>query len=132
MLAGWAMLAPFFAFRAGWREYARVSPAGWGAILFLGIGCSGLGYLFWYAGLEKLETSRVAAFLYLEPLVTLAAAVVLLGEPVHWTTLAGGAIVLAGVFLVQRARKPVADGFSGGNVASGDLTPDVASGDLTP
>ena len=132
MLAGWAMLAPFFAFRAGWREYARVSPAGWGAILFLGIGCSGLGYLFWFAGLEKLETSRVAAFLYLEPLVTLAAAVVLLGEPVHWTTLAGGAIVLAGVFLVQRARKPVADRFSGGNVASGDLTPDVASGDLTP
>ena len=104
MLAGWAMLAPLFFLRAGWTEYARVSAAGWAAIAFLGIGCSGLGYLFWYAALEKLETSRVAAFLYLEPLVTLAAAVVLLGEPVHGTTVVGGLIVLAGVFLVQGVR----------------------------
>jgi drug/metabolite transporter (DMT)-like permease len=107
MLAGWTMLAPLFVLRAGWTEYARLSPAGWAAIAFLGIGCSGLGYLFWYAALEKLETSRVAAFLYLEPLVTLAAAVVLLGEPVHATTVAGGLIVLAGVFLVSGARSPL-------------------------
>jgi len=107
MLAGWAMLAPLFVLRAGWTEYARLSPTGWTAIAFLGIGCSGLGYLFWYAALEKLETSRVAAFLYLEPLVTLAAAVVLLGEPVHGTTVVGGLIVLAGVFLVQGVRPPL-------------------------
>jgi drug/metabolite transporter (DMT)-like permease len=72
-------------------------------VLFLGIGCSGLGYLFWYAALEKLETSRVAAFLYLEPLVTLATAVALLGEPVQAPTIAGGLLVLGGVFLVQSA-----------------------------
>lgn len=107
MLAGWAMLAPLFFLRAGWTEYARISAAGWAAIAFLGIGCSGLGYLFWYAALEKLETSRVAAFLYLEPLVTLAAAVVLLGEPVHPTTVVGGLIVLAGVFFVQGVRPPL-------------------------
>ncbi len=107
MLAGWAMLAPLFVLRAGWTEYARVSAGGWAAIVFLGIGCSGLGYLFWYAALEKLETSRVAAFLYLEPLVTLAAAVILLGEPMHATTVAGGLIVLAGVFLVSGARSPL-------------------------
>jgi drug/metabolite transporter (DMT)-like permease len=107
MLAGWAMLAPLFFLRAGWTEYARISAAGWAAIAFLGIGCSGLGYLFWYAALEKLETSRVAAFLYLEPLVTLAAAIVLLGEPVHATTVVGGLIVLAGVFFVQGVRPPL-------------------------
>ena len=107
MLAGWAMLAPLFVLRAGWTEYARLSATVWAAIAFLGIGCSGLGYLFWYAALEKLETSRVAAFLYLEPLVTLAAAVVLLGEPVHGTTVVGGLIVLAGVFLVQGVRPPL-------------------------
>lgn len=107
MLAGWAMLAPLFVLRAGWTEYARLSATVWAAIAFLGIGCSGLGYLFWYAALERLETSRVAAFLYLEPLVTLAAAVVLLGEPVHGTTVVGGLIVLAGVFLVQGVRPPL-------------------------
>jgi drug/metabolite transporter (DMT)-like permease len=106
MLAGWLMLLPFFVFRAGWNEYPALSASGWGAVLFLGIGCSGLGYLFWYAALERLETSRVASFLYLEPLVTLAAAVALLGEPVQATTVAGGVLVLAGVSLVQGVRSP--------------------------
>lgn len=103
MLAGWLMLLPLFFIAGGWQAYAALSPAGWGALLFLGIGCSGLGYLFWYGALEKIEASRVAAFLYLEPLVTLAAAVALLGEEVRPATVAGGLLVLAGVFFVQRA-----------------------------
>jgi drug/metabolite transporter (DMT)-like permease len=100
MLAGWGMLAPVFAVRSGWTEYGSLSASTWAAVFFLGIGCSGLGYLFWYAALEKLETSRVAAFLYLEPLVTLLAAAVLLGEPVQAPAVAGGLLVLGGVFLV--------------------------------
>ena len=103
MLLGWLMLAPIFLATAGWSDYARLSPAGWGALLFLGIAASGLGYLFWYAALEKVETSRVAALLYLEPLVTLAAAVVLLGEPVGAVTVVGGLTLMGGVVLVQTA-----------------------------
>jgi len=59
--------------------------------------------LFWYAALERIEASQVAAFPHLEPLVTLVAAVSLLGEPVAATTVLGGVLVLAGVFTVQRA-----------------------------
>jgi len=103
LLFGWLMLLPLFLARAGWREYAALSATGWGAVLFLGIACSGLGYLFWYGALEKIPAAAVSAFLYLEPLVTLAAGVALLGEAVHLTTLAGGLMVLAGVFLVERA-----------------------------
>lgn len=103
LLFGWLMLLPLFLARAGWREYAHLSAPGWGAVLFLGIACSGLGYLFWYGALEKVPASAVSALLYLEPLVTLGAGVVLLGEAVHPTTVAGGVMVLAGVFLVERA-----------------------------
>jgi drug/metabolite transporter (DMT)-like permease len=103
MLLGWLMLAPLFIAGEGWAEYARLSPAGWGALLFLGVAASGLGYLFWYGAIERVETSRVAALIYLEPLVTLAAAVVLLGEPVGVATVVGGLTVLGGVVLVQTA-----------------------------
>ena len=103
MLAGWAMLLPFFVRNAGWREYVMLSSSGWGAVVFLGVGCSGLGYLFWYAALERIETSKVAAFLHLEPLVTLIAAVIVLGEPVVLSTAVGGVLVLAGVYSAQRA-----------------------------
>ena len=103
MLVGSAMLLPFFVKDAGWQEYTALSPTTIGAVIFLGIGCSGLGYLFWYAALERIETSKVAAFLYLEPLITLGAAVTLLGEPVAASTLIGGGLVLVGVFTVQQA-----------------------------
>ncbi len=103
MLVGGLMLTPLFLGTGGWREYATLSGAGIAAVLYLGIGASGLGYLFWYGALERVEASRVAAFLYLEPLVTLVTAVALLHEPVGLTTLAGGLVVLAGVALVQRA-----------------------------
>ncbi len=102
MFIGWVMLIPFFFAAAGFHDYGRITPAGLGYIVFLGVGCSGAGYLLWCAALERLEASKVAAFLYLEPLVTLAVAVPVLGEPVGWLTIAGGLLVLAGVFMVQR------------------------------
>ena len=75
---------------AGWQEFGRLSATSVLAILFLGVGCSGLGYLFWYAALERIDASQVAAFLYIEPLVTVVAAVALLGESVAVSTLIGG------------------------------------------
>lgn len=107
MLFGLSMLAPFFAVSRGWREWPALSASGWGAVLFLGIGCSALGYLFWYGALERIEVSRVAAFLYLEPLVTVAAAAVLLGERLNVLVIAGGLLVLAGVLIAQYAGVPV-------------------------
>jgi drug/metabolite transporter (DMT)-like permease len=103
MLLGWAMLIPFFVRDAGWGEYSALTSTGLAAVLFLGIGCSGLGYLFWYAALERIEVSQAAAFLHLEPLVTLGASVALLGETVAAATIIGGLLVLCGVSIVQRA-----------------------------
>lgn len=104
MLFGGLMLAPFFLAAGGPAVLRGLSPVGLAALLSLGILSSGLGYLFWYGALEKIEATKVAAFLYLEPLATLAAAWLLLGEPVGLATVAGGALVLGGVAMVQRAR----------------------------
>lgn len=103
MLFGTLMLAPLFFWHHGFAEMSQLTSVGWAALLFLGIACSGLGYLFWYGALERIEASRVAGFLYLEPFVTLLAAMALLRESVHWSTLAGGLIVLSSVYLLQRA-----------------------------
>jgi drug/metabolite transporter (DMT)-like permease len=101
MFIGWALMIPFFVSEAGWREYRSLSSTALMAVGFLGIGCSGLGYLFWYAALERIDASQVAAFLYIEPLITLLAAVALLGESVAVTTIVGGVLVLLGVLIVQ-------------------------------
>ena len=102
LLVGWLFLAVPFVYARAWSDYARLDAVGWGCVLFLGICCSGLGYLWWYGALERIEATRVAALLYLEPLVTLAAAVALLGETVGVTTIAGGLLLVGGVALVER------------------------------
>ncbi len=81
------------------RERCR----GWVAVGFLGLACSGLGYLFWFDGLEAIDATQVGSFLYLEPLVTTALAAPMLGEPVTAAVLLGGAAILFGVWLVGRA-----------------------------
>lgn len=103
MLFGALMLLPLFVARQGWREIPSLTPIGWTALLFLAVGCSALGYLFWYGALERIEVSRVAALLYAEPLVTFAAAMILLGEQVSATVIGGGILVLAGVLIAQYA-----------------------------
>jgi drug/metabolite transporter (DMT)-like permease len=109
MVAGFAMLAVPFAASGAWRGLLQLSPIGWLGLAFLGICCSGLGYFFWYTALDAAPASQVAALLYLEPLVTLGASVALLGETVVATTLIGGALLIAGVALVQAAPAPAAD-----------------------
>ncbi|HEV7768457.1 MAG TPA: EamA family transporter [Thermoanaerobaculia bacterium] len=103
MLFGTLMLTPFFIAQRGWREVPQLSSTAWGALLFLAIGCSALGYLFWYGALEQIEVSRVAIFLYLEPLITFIAAAMLLGERVSGIVIAGGLLVLVSVLIAQYA-----------------------------
>ncbi len=84
-------------------EFLALRPGTWTALAFLGIGCTGLGYLAWAAALERIEAGALSTFQYVQPLVTAAAAALLIGEPVPASGVAGGALVLAGVFLVQRS-----------------------------
>lgn len=72
------------------------------SIGFLGVLCSGLAYYLWFKATEAHGPTRVAALLYLEPFVTLITAVLLLHEPILVNAVAGGLIVLVGVWLISR------------------------------
>lgn len=104
MLLGWILTTGLFAVQSGFRGIGPLTGPGMGAVLFLGIICSGVAYVFYYDALERLQASRVGAFFYLEPLVTVAVAAVLLGESIGIGTMAGGAIILLGIWLVNRGR----------------------------
>jgi len=102
MALGWLMTLPLLALPGGWQSLAGMSAAGWTGLIFLGIVCSGLAYIFWYDALAEADASQVASFLYLEPIVTVIVAAALIGERVTWSTVAGGATILLGVWLVNR------------------------------
>jgi drug/metabolite transporter (DMT)-like permease len=105
MSIGWVFTSVQFLTGNGLGELAQLTLNGWLGIGFLGVFCSGLAYVFWYDALQMVPASQVGAFLYLEPLVTAAVAAVLLGEPITPVSLLGGAVILLGVWLVNRPAK---------------------------
>lgn len=104
MVFGWLGTTILFIAGHGFIDIVRLPMEGWLAVGFLGIFCSGLGYIFWYDALQALPASQVGVFLYLEPLVTVAVAAILLKEPLIITSLVGGAIILLGVWMVNRVK----------------------------
>jgi drug/metabolite transporter (DMT)-like permease len=99
MMVGCLITFPLSALKGEWKILFHISLSGWMGIFFLGIFCSGLAYLFWYSALEKMDSSIVGVYLYLEPFVTLIGAYLFLGEEIHWITLTGGGMTLIGVYL---------------------------------
>lgn len=102
MLSGWLFTSILFAGGGHFTELPALSFEGWLGVAFLGIFCSGLAYIAWYDALQALSTAETGAFLYIEPLVAMVVAFLLLGEPITAASLIGGAIILFGVWLVNK------------------------------
>lgn len=102
MFFGWIFTSLQFITTNGWVEFSQITLNGWLAIIFLGVFCSGLAYIFWYDGLQAIPASQVGVFLNFEPLVTLIFAALMLGEAVYLSSLLGGGLILVGVWAVNR------------------------------
>ena len=102
MTIGWLMSTVLVLIGPGLAPVSQLSQAGWLAVGFLGVFCSGLAYIFWYDGLKILPVGQAGAFIYLEPFVTVIVAALLLQEPFGWSSMVGGGLILVGVWLVQK------------------------------
>ena len=104
MLTGWILLNILFVRAKGYKEFELLTVRGWFAIGFLGVFCSGIAYVFWYDALKSLPASQVGAFLYLEPLITMVVAAVMLKEQLLLPMFIGGAVIVLGVWMVNRPK----------------------------
>lgn len=102
MLFGWLQVSMLFLLGGSASEISSLPPDGWAAVIFLGVACSGLAYIFWYDALQKLPIAQTAAFIYFEPLITVIVAAWVLGEAFLPASAVGGAAILFGVWLVNR------------------------------
>ena len=83
-------------------------PAGrdeWSIVLGLALVSTVLPHLLFYEGVSRLQASRVGVVSTAEPVVTVVLGVILLGEVVTLTVLAGGLLVLCGVLVVQSGER---------------------------
>ena len=88
--------------RLGWPQ---LPLEGWLGVLYLAIAVTVIGYFLWFQALTQVDASSAAPFLFIQPFLGAVIAILLLGEQLTWATAAGGALILASVYLVSR-RKP--------------------------
>lgn len=98
------LLLPLVPFLLGGIELGAVSPSAWGAVAYLAVGVTIVGYVLWYGALGRGGIARMGLFQFFQPVSGVALAAVLLGEALSPTFIVASAVVLAGVWLALRAR----------------------------
>lgn len=81
----------------------KISISGIIAVFYLGLFCSVFAYIAWYFALSKSEAAESAVFLNLIPLFTILFSM-FIGELPTPLFLLGAGCIVAGVFLVQKAK----------------------------
>lgn len=75
------------------------------ALVFLAAGATALAYAWYYRGIEALGAGVASSYISLVPIFGVAGGALVLGETIDATLLVGGALTIAGVLLVNRARR---------------------------
>ena len=80
-------------------QIAALSPAGWGAVIYVAVASTVFGYSIWGTLLSRHPAALVTPFALLIPVVGLMTAAVVLGERVSGAEALAGLTVLAGLAL---------------------------------
>jgi len=73
---------------------------GWGAVIYMGLVMTALGYAVWYHLLGKYKVNQVMPFLLLVPVSSIIGSIVILGESLSPTEVIGSVIVIFGVWII--------------------------------
>lgn len=94
----WESAAPF-------ATIAALSPAGWGAVLYVALISTVLGYSLWGTVLARHPAARITPFALLIPVVGMGVAAFVLGERLTAAETFGAALSLLGLFSAVMGRK---------------------------
>jgi O-acetylserine/cysteine efflux transporter len=80
------------------------------SLLYSGLVGISLAWVIWFALVRAGEASRVAAYIFAVPLTAVLIGVVFLDEPLGYPLLIGAALVVSGIYLVNREPRLAKDG----------------------
>jgi drug/metabolite transporter (DMT)-like permease len=96
MFVGAILLILISLFTPSPQALSNVTVSAWGAILFMAVFTSVLGYLWWNKGMETIGAGQTSVFFNLVPVVTMVISVIT-GTPVSFVQIAGTIFVILGV-----------------------------------
>ncbi|MEO8387789.1 DMT family transporter [Polaromonas sp.] len=80
------------------------TPEVWAGLVFLGVLGTAVAFVWYYEGLRQLGAARTVVFNNLVPVFGVLLGWLILGEPLSVSLLAGGALAIFGVFMVNRVK----------------------------
>ena len=99
-------LAPYFLFEPWGADLQTLAqPTVVGNLLFLGIVASLVCYWSWNVAIEKLGAIRATNYLYINPIVAMVTAYLVLDERITSLAIVGTALILLGVYLAEKKKK---------------------------
>ena len=104
LAAATAVLAPYVALTGGFH-IAALDLTGWGNLLVIGVGFTGLLYTVYFSAISVLPGQHAAVLSYLDPAVAVLVSVFLLREPITALQLLGGAMILIFAMLNELGAK---------------------------
>lgn len=85
---------------------SSLGPRQWLSLTYLGVLGSALAYIGYYNGLRKIGATRSGVFIALNPLTAVILGALLLGEQLTLAMCLGGGLILAGIYLCNKALAP--------------------------
>jgi drug/metabolite transporter (DMT)-like permease len=98
------MLLPLAVQQAVTIHWESVGWVGWSGLVYMAAGSSVGAYTLFYWVLKHLDASRVAAINYIQPFLVIVLSMLFLREHPTGHLISGGALVLIGVYFVERVR----------------------------
>lgn len=103
---GVVTLLPVFFVQPLHHDLALLSrPMVWGNLLFLGVVASLVCYIAWNVSVKHLGSVRTNNYIYLNPLITLIFAAMILGEKITPIAILGAIFILLGLYVAERGFK---------------------------
>ncbi len=103
--AGLVLLSLLDPHRNQWSEVAQLDGIQWMALLFLSVVCLVIAYFAYNIALTKIDASRVAVYIYFEPVVAVLFGVTLLAEPLNCQVIAGAVLIAGSVVMVNLIKR---------------------------
>ena len=97
------LMLPISAWSIAHQDWGHIPPRAWIGLSLVIIGPTVAAYLLNAWALANAESSVVAAYSYLQPVVTTFLAAIFLGESIHPAAIVAAAMIIGGIYLAGRS-----------------------------
>ncbi len=105
VVLGVVILLPLLLWQTPVDRLKSLGTDEYAVLIYLGIFNSVIAYLAWNTALTKIGALKTGIIYYTQPLFSILEAALILGEPLYFAQIWGGALIIGGILIVNRKKR---------------------------